>query len=107
MTELSNLLLLLDKQNGILGESRFKYLSMEASRKHFEAKLINKAQGKSTVEKTTVAQSTDEWLKFQQDLARLESIYEFHRLKFSIMEKAWQSEYLTSKLDGSMIGKQE
>ena len=104
---LNELLEILERQNEILAKSRFNFLSMEASRKHFEAKLINKALGKSIVEKTTLAQSTVEWLKFHPKLAKLESIYEFERLKMSIMEKAWQSSYLTMKLDQSMILKQQ
>ena len=107
MNALSQLLANLDKQNETLARARLKYLSKEAARKHFEASLITAAGGKSSVEKTTLAQSSEDWLKFQQELARLEAIYEFQRLKFSILERSWQSAYLEAKLNESLIRKQE
>lgn len=107
MSALTDLLLALDKQNEILGRARFKYLSKEAERKHFESTLKTKSPGKTSVEKTTLAEASEEWRVFQQELAKLEAIYEFQRLKFSIIERSWQSEYLSAKLNESLIRKQE
>ena len=107
MTELQTLLFNLDKQNETLARAHLKYLSMEAERKHFEATLKTKMPGKSSVEKTTLTEASPDWLKFQQELAKLEAIYEFQRLKFSILERSWQSAYLEAKLNESLIRKQE
>ena len=104
---LEPLLANLDKLNDSLGRKRAEYLALEAERKHKEALLIQEAPGKSHAEKVTNAQSNPEWPLFQLKLARAEAEYEFYRLKFSIMEKSWQSAYLILKLDGSLIRKQD
>ena len=104
---LSDLLEALDQQNDILGKARAEFLALEAERKHKEALLIKAAEGKSHAEKTTNAQANAEWPEFQLRLARAEAVYEFQRLKFSVLEKEWQSQYLCLKLDGALIKKQE
>lgn len=93
--------------NDTLGKARAEFLALEAERKHFEACMIRDASGKSHAEKVTNAQANAEWPVFQLKLARAEAVYELQKLKFSIMEKNWQSEYLTMKLDNAVIKKQE
>ena len=104
---LSELLRDLDKQNDTLGIARSEYLALEASRKHEESALIQGAFGKSHAEKVTNAQASPEWPVMQLKLARAEAVYEFQKLKFSVMEKNWQSAYLCLKLDGALIKKQD
>lgn len=104
---LGGLLDMLDKQNMVLGEARARYLSLEAPRKHEEAKLIKRAPGKSHAEKMTNAQAEPEWAELQLNVSKAEAEYEFEKLKFSILEKSWQSSYLDLKLDGSVIKKQD
>ncbi len=104
---LTPLLVQLEAHNEVLGKARAEYLALEAERKHFEATLIQSAPGKSHAEKLNNAQSQLEWVEFSLKLARAEAVYEFQKLKFTIMEKNWQSEYLCMKLDGSLIKKQE
>src|SRR4051812_494324 len=79
----------LHRQNETLGKDRNAYLSLEAERKHFEANLIRSSVGMGTshAQATTMAQSTGEWLEFHKKLARAEAVYEFQKLKFTIMEK--------------------
>lgn len=96
----------LETHNEVLGRARDKYLAKEAERKHFESKLVQGASGKSHAEKLINAQATTEWLEFHKSLARLESVFEFQKLKFSILEKEWQAQYLTTKIDSTLISKQ-
>jgi hypothetical protein len=103
---LEDLLRTLHSQNETLGKARNEYLSLEASRKFEEAALIKAAEGKSHSEKITNAQGTKAWLNFHKKLARAEAIYEFQRLKFSILEKEFQAVYLMHKLDSGLIKKE-
>lgn len=96
----------LERQNDVLGRARNEYLLQEASRKHYEATLVVSAPGKSMAEKSINAQATPEWLSFHNTLARLNAIFEFQRLKFDILCKEWQSNYLEMKSDGPAIKKQ-
>lgn len=103
---LTDILTILGKQNVTLAKARYRYLRKEAARKHFESTLIKNAPGKSQAEKATHAQAQQEWLDFHCELAKLESVYEFERLKFEILSKEWQSQYLQMKLDESLIKKE-
>lgn len=49
------------------------------------------------------AQATNEWLDFDVELARLEAIYEFEKLKFEIMDKDWLDRYQANKFDAPII----
>lgn len=95
----------LSAQNDTLGKARNDYLAKEAERKHFEARLIKAAEGKSHVEKVVNAQATSEWAQFQKELARLEAIFEFQKLKYDVLDKEYQAAYLQLKLDGPLIKK--
>ena len=96
----------LTRQNGVLAKKRAAFLLKDAERKHFEAKLIRAAEGRSHAEKTVNAQATNEWREFQVALADLEASFEFEKLKFEILEKAWLAEYATYKIDERVIKKQ-
>jgi hypothetical protein len=93
----------LNTQNALLTEARGAYLLKEAERKHFEASQIAQAEGKSHAEKTVNAQATPEWVSFQRELARLENAYEFEKLRYDILDKAFTAEYLSMKLDAETI----
>jgi hypothetical protein len=96
----------LEHQNDSLGKARNDYLLKEAEKKNFEATMVQKAQGKSHAEKVVNAQAQEAWVAFAKDLARLEAVYEFQRLKFTILEKSWQTQYLQTKLDEDLVRKQ-
>jgi hypothetical protein len=101
--ELADRLNNLNKQNELLTKARGLYLLNEASRKTFEANLIKNAEGKSHAEKTINAQSTEEWNSFHLTLADLENKYEFEKLRYDILDKAFQAQYLSAKLDADTI----
>lgn len=102
---LQDLITALSLQNEILGRARAQYLSLEAIRKFEEASLVKVAPGKSHAEKLVNAQATQVWLAFHKKLARAEAIYEFQRLKFTVLEKEYQACYLGLKLDAGIIKK--
>lgn len=93
----------LNKQNESLGKDRNAFLLKEAERKHFEATLIQNAEGKSHAERTTNAQATEEWLSFHKDLARRQSVFEFQKLKFEILDKEFWAEYGSAKAEDKII----
>lgn len=96
---LAELITQLEKQNEKVGIARNAYLSKDAEKKTFEARLIKDAEGKSHAEKTILAQATDDWLHFQKDLRRLEAVFEFEKFKLEILEKEWLAEYASLKSD--------
>lgn len=93
----------LSLQNDALTAARGLYLLKEAERKTFEARLIKHAVGKSHAERTVDAQATDEWLTFHTELARLETDFEHHKLRYDILDKAYLAEHLSAKLDADTI----
>lgn len=96
----------LNAQNETLTKARGAYLLKEAQRKSFEAGMIRRADGKSHAEKTTTAQDTKDWLDFHVHLSELETEFEFQKLRYDILDKAFQAEYLSAKLDADTIKRQ-
>lgn len=105
ISSLRDILNKLESQNDILGRARNAYLEAEAEKKHFEATLVQLSKGKSHAERTTEAHASEKWLKFHKDLARLEAILEFQKLKFEILNKEYLAEHLSLKLDAEVIGR--
>ena len=100
---LSLVLMALSEQGRTLSVSRFKYLSKEAERKTYEARLIKGAQGSSHAERTTNAQATEEWRKFHVELSRLESEFEFEKMKWEVLSREYLAQLLSLKLDAQQI----
>lgn len=96
----------LNLQNEKLSAARGAYLLKEASRKNFEALMIKNSEGKSHAEKTTSAQAQEEWLQFHEELSILENAFEFEKLRYDILDKAFMAEYLGLKLDTDTIKRQ-
>jgi hypothetical protein len=96
----------LNLQNDKLLIARGEYLIKEAERKHFEATLIQSAEGKSQAEKSVNAQATLDWANFHRQLAILENAFRFEELRYDILDKAFQAEYLSAKLDNETIKRQ-
>lgn len=102
---LTDIIAALTKQNDTLGAARNSYLSKEAERKHFEATLVAAAQGKSHAERVINAQATEDWVQFAKELARLEAVFEFQKLKYDVLDKEFQALYLEAKLNAPLIRK--
>ncbi len=94
-------------QANLVGKSRNEYLAKEAERKHFEATLIMAAKGTSQKEKEWMAQASKEWLIFQKELAKLEAIWEFQKLKFTVIEKEYFAQHQSLSLDAGLIKKEQ
>lgn len=96
---LNNMAARLDK----LSHARGEYLLKKAEQETFESRMIAAAEGKSQAEKRVNAQATDEWLKFQVELAKLENELEDEKLIRDILDKAYQAEYLSLKVEDKDI----
>lgn len=106
-TALDDVRQMLEEQAIVLSRARDKYLAKEAERKHLEARLIQAAAGKSHAERTINAQASEDWLKFHKELARLESVFEFQKLKYELLDKEWLAQYMTAKLDDGLVKRQQ
>jgi len=93
----------LTKQNEVLRDARLAYLLKEGSRKSFESRLVRAADGRSHAEKLTNAQATEEWEAFQVELAQLEADFDFQRLKYEVLDKAYLAEHATYKIEDGLI----
>jgi hypothetical protein len=74
---------------------------------HFEATLMMSVEGKSQAEREMKAMASKEWLEFHKALARLEAIYEFQKLKFSVLEKEYFAQHQQLSLDQGLIKKEQ
>lgn len=101
--ELAERLNNLAAQNETLAKARGAYLLKEAERKNYEAKLISIAEGKSHAERQANAYATDAWLQFNRELAELENEFEFQKLRYDILDKAFLAEYASYKLDNETM----
>jgi hypothetical protein len=105
-TQLDHARAILEQQARVLSKAKHRFLVKEAERKHFEAKLIQAASGRSHAERLINAQATEDWLRFQKDLARKEAIFDFQKLKYDLLDKEWLAQYQANKLDDSLIKRQ-
>jgi len=103
----SDLIAYLNTLNDQLGVARNAFLAKDAEKDHFRATLVKHAEGKSQAEKLMNAQATEEWRIFNKDHAHLESVYEFLKLKFKIMEKEYQSAYQETGLNDALMKKSD
>lgn len=90
-----------------VGRSRNDYLAKEAQRDHLKNTLILTAEGKSHAEKVTKALATKEWLDFNITVNKLQSIWEFQKLKFSVIEKEYFAQHQSLSLDAGLIRKEQ
>jgi hypothetical protein len=95
----------LNQQNSVLDIVRVKYLETESTRKHYEARLIAMASGKSHAERTINAQATESWRLLALSIAQYESAYEFERTKLDVLSKEYQALYLSLKIDSETMRK--
>ncbi len=98
----SDIISILHTLNDQLGVARNSYLRKEAEKDHFEAVMISQSAGKSVAERVINAKAKVEWNQFQIELARLEAVYEFMRMKFRVVENEYQSQYLETKLNDGL-----
>ncbi len=90
-----------------VGKARDAYLAKEALRDYTKNTLIAMAAGKSHAEKLTQAMATKEWRDFNVEVNRLQAVWEFHKLKFSVIEKEYFAQHQQLSLDGGLIKKEQ
>lgn len=101
---------MLQIQNDTLGRARYEYLSKEAERKHFEATLVMREAGidkQSHALSLTKAQASLEWVNFQRELAKLQAVFEFQKLKYEILDKEFLAVYGTMKIEAQTISRSQ
>lgn len=96
----------IEHHGDVLARARDAYLRMEAERKTFESRLIDKASGKSIAERQVKAMAEESWLEFHVRLARLKSILEYQQDRLELLNKKWLGEYASLKTDLQAIRKQ-
>lgn len=101
--ELANRLNELWKQSDRLKEVERTFLELEANKKALLAQLTLKAPGKSFAEREAQALASEDWRVFTAALVNAETEYNFEHRKFSILDKAWTSEYGTFKQEDRAI----
>lgn len=95
----------LNLQNDLLGLVRAQYLEAESTRKHYEAKMISGAEGKSHAERLVNAQASEEWRELSLSIAKFESELEFNKLKMSVLDKEYLALHLSLKIDSEVMRK--
>lgn len=103
--QLADIVARLNTQNNVLDIIRTKYLEAESCRKHYEAKMVARATGKSHAERLVAAQASDSWRHQALRIAQFESSYEFEKLKLDILSKEYMALYLSFKIDNEVMRK--
>lgn len=98
---------MIDAHKDALGRARNNFLSKKAEEGNLRSRLKNKApEGASQAEKTTFAESTEEFLEFERSLKRLEAIYGFQKDKMEVLNKEYLAQYLELKDNAEVVRKQ-
>ncbi len=92
----------LSAQNKVLEQAESAYLLKEAGLKPMEADEFLTVIG-SVAERQARAHTTEIYIAYTQDLAKLKAKYNFERRKFEILDKAYLAEYLTLKRESTLI----
>ena len=96
----------LQDQSQLLKQAEGSYRLQEAKRKSLEADLFLATSGKSVAEREAGVFASDVYKEFMADLARLETNFNHHRRRFSILESAYLAEYASYKIDANLIRKE-
>lgn len=82
-----------------------KFFSLEASEDSLLSSLTMQQEGKSMAEREMRARGTEEWQQFSQGLAAAKSEYNKERRLLEVIQKAYEAEYLSFKLENEAIKK--
>lgn len=106
MTPLETLIDALERKNETLSDCRDVFLANEALIESMEAILVSQAEGTSEAVRVRNAKASKEWQEIQTRYQKAKGRYERERGRFSTLEKKWQSCYLESKINESVIKKE-
>ena len=102
---LANRLNELWKQNDVLKAAEETYLRLEGERKSLLAQLTLNADGKSFAEREAKALASSDWKRFVAGHVMAETVMNFEKRKYSILEQAYYAAYSTMKLEDRSIRK--
>jgi len=88
-----------------LHEVELDYLSKEGREKSLEGQLFLLSDGKTVDAKKADAYSDHKWIDFKEDLAKTKANYNKTKRLLELKIKAYESEYLTYKLESEAIRK--
>jgi hypothetical protein len=91
------------KQADKLHEVEQEYLQLEASEKPLFAHLYLQADGKTVIERESIAYDSNDWVKFKDGLATSKAVVNHERRLLEIKQKAFDAEYLALKTEASYI----
>lgn len=83
------------------------FLELEANRKVLFAQLYLKAEGKNVAEKEAMAFSSKDWIDFIRAHTEAEVALNYERRWYELRMKAFDSEYLTYKIEDQAIQRQK
>src|SRR3990167_2245353 len=92
-------------QIDILKDVEEAYFTVEANEKFIEGALFLEAEGKNIEERKAGAYSTEKWLAYARSLASLKARYNHEKRILELKAKAYESEYLTFKIENEAIRK--
>lgn len=81
------------------------YFVSEALEKSLEGELYLKSNGKTIDEKNAQVHDSDKWRDFQSNLAKKRADYREAKRLLDLKIKAYESEYLTLKIEAEAIRK--
>lgn len=103
---LNDVIAMIQEQTESVGIARNSYLAKKAMKRNTEATLLKEAEGDSQKAKEMNAHADPAWLRYEQELNRLEAIYEFQRDKLEVLNKEYMAQYLELKDNSQAIRKQ-
>lgn len=79
------------------------FFNLEASEKSLYSQLFLDAKGKNVAEREAEAYTSAEWRNFRKGLAVAKSAYNHERRMLDLLMKAYESTYLTMKLEAEAV----
>lgn len=80
-----------------------KFLTLKASKESFYSDLFLKAEGKSIAEREAIVYGSEAWKQFADGLAASQTEYNHELRSLELKQKAYEAEYLITKLDAEAI----
>ena len=106
-SRLSNRLRSWEQHIDVLAVVEADCLKLEANEKSLYSKLFLDAEGKNVATKEALAYSNQDWINFKAGLAEATVKKLRERRVLEIKAKAYESEYLTYKIEAEAIRKQQ
>ncbi len=97
---------LLSAQNDKLHQVEGGYLLQEAKRKTMEATIFMTASGGSVKDRESMVHADVEYVKFMEELSKMESRFNFEKRRYEILLNAYYGELACYKREMGLIQKE-